>query len=157
MKKGMLTSAIGMAENTVKFDFKELTFFAAELVNASEDFNQFIIDYLNEMANKFLRQVIKKTPVDTGNLRNSWVIGDVSGDGIEMSIEVGNAAEYADFVEYGHRGKYVPALGVTLFTDRFWTEGKFMMKLTSERIRWEMPKRLKKMYDEWCKQYRSLI
>jgi hypothetical protein len=74
-----------------------------------------------------------------------------------MSIKIMNAAEYADSVEFGHRGKYVPALGVTLFTDRFFTEGKFMMKLTAERIRWEMPKRLKKMYNEWVRQHRSLI
>jgi hypothetical protein len=150
-------NVIGMAENTVKFDFKEFTFFTSELLNASRDFNQFIKDFLNEMANRFLRQVIKRTPVDTGNLRNSWVIEDVTGDGIEMSITIANSAEYADFVEYGHHGKYVPALGVTLFTDRFFTEGKFMMKLTAERIRWEMPKRLKKAYEQWVSKYRSLI
>ena len=146
-----------MAENTVKFDFKELTFFTSELLNASEDFDKFMKDFLRDMASRFLAKVIKLTPVDTGNLRNSWVIGNPTGEGIEMSIKIMNAAEYADLVEFGHRGKYVPALGVTLFTDRFFTEGKFMMKLTAERIRWEMPKRLKKAYDEWVSKYRSLV
>lgn len=146
-----------MAENTVKFDFKEFTFFTSELLNASEDFDKFMKDFLRDMASRFLAKVIKLTPVDTGNLRNSWVIGNPTGKGIEMSITIMNAAEYADSVEFGHRGKYVPALGVTLFTDRFFTEGKFMMKLTAERIRWEMPKRLKKAYEQWVSKYRSLV
>ena len=35
------------------------------------------------------------TPVDTGNLRNSWQ-KEMSGD----SVEVGSATEYANYVEY---------------------------------------------------------
>ena len=40
------------------------------------------------------------TPVDTGNLRNSWQ-KEMSGD----SVEVGNNVEYSPFVEFGHRVK----------------------------------------------------
>lgn len=41
------------------------------------------------------------TPVDTGNLRNSWKTRMIS----PQRVEVSNNAEYAAHVEYGHRVK----------------------------------------------------
>ena len=41
------------------------------------------------------------TPVDTGNLRNSWKTRMIN----PQRVEVSNNAEYAAHVEYGHRVK----------------------------------------------------
>ena len=46
-------------------------------------------------------RAVNNTPVDTGNLRNSWKMRLV---GINRA-EVSNNAEYAAHVEYGHRVK----------------------------------------------------
>lgn len=46
------------------------------------------------------RDTKAKTPVDTGNLRNSFT-NDVRAD--EKSVYIGSNVEYAPYIEYGHR------------------------------------------------------
>jgi hypothetical protein len=84
-----------------------------------------------EITKKALRIVQKNTPVRQkggGNLRRSWQATNVQVSGGNMWVEIYNGADYAIYVEMGHRGVYVPKLGKVMWTDRRWTEGKFMLQ-----------------------------
>ncbi|RKD22551.1 hypothetical protein BEP19_09830 [Ammoniphilus oxalaticus] len=80
----------------------------------------------NRIAQLALRKVKLMTPVDTGNLRNTWK-SDVVKKGDTYIIVIYNQTEYASFVEKGHR-KVVAGKTVG------WVEGKFMLKLTEEEM-----------------------
>ena len=55
--------------------------------------------FLKVEAEELLGGARDKTPVDTGALRSHWVRGQPSSG----TVEVGNTANYAAHVEYGHR------------------------------------------------------
>lgn len=55
--------------------------------------------FLKMEAEELLGAARDKTPVDTGALRLNWVRGQPQGG----TVEVGNTADYAAHVEYGHR------------------------------------------------------
>lgn len=103
-------------------------------------FEEFLRSFIVKIAERFIRTVKPKTPVDTGELRRSWQIGQVNWMKDNVEIEILNGKEYASFVENGHRGKYVPALGVTMFTDKYVTMGRFMMRISTDIIRKYIPK-----------------
>lgn len=81
----------------------------------------------------YIRAAKKATPVDTGNLRRSWDVDDISHNGDRTDITIINAAEYAEYVDKGHRaGK------------SGWVEGKFMTTKAAEACdrngaRWARP------------------
>lgn len=118
-------------------DFKE---YYNQVGQAYLFFEEFLRHFIIKVAERFLKIVKPKTPVDTGELRRSWQIGQVNWMKENVEIEILNGKEYASFVEYGHRGKYVPALGVTLFTDKYVTVGRFMMRISMEIIRKYIPR-----------------
>lgn len=65
---------------------------------------------------------VKGTPVDTGNLRRSWKKSDVEYTNKEMVVKITNNADYASFVENGHRK-----------VNGGWQEGVFMNKNALDR------------------------
>ena len=97
--------------------------FSLDIKDFKEYYNQVGQAYL--LFEEFLRHFIIK-------------VADWMKENVE--IEILNGKEYASFVEYGHRGKYVPALGVTLFTDKYVTVGRFMMRISMEIIRKYIPR-----------------
>lgn len=54
------------------------------------------------MGHKIVREVKRKTPVDTGNLRRRWFFKVEERNG-EVVIVISNDAEYAAAVNNGHR------------------------------------------------------
>lgn len=66
---------------------------------------EFIESCAKELAARLLRKVKKGTPVDTGHLRKSWMVGEVHKNGDTYEIEVINPVAYASYVAYGHRTK----------------------------------------------------
>ena len=84
-----------------------------------------------------------------GNLRRSWQVGNVVRRGNAFEIEVFNTAEYASYVEYGHRqtqGRYVPALGKRLKNG--WVKGRFMLTVSEEYMRLQLHAVLEKRLAE---------
>lgn len=80
-----------------------------------------------------------------GNLRRSWQIGNIVRKDGGWEVEVFNTAEYASYVEYGHRqqpGRYVPALGKRLKAS--WGRGHFMMTISEMELRAQAPSILEK-------------
>lgn len=57
---------------------------------------------LHEAAREVLKQAVMNTPVDTGNLKQSW---DCFVDEGELKATIGNPNEYAIYVEFG-TGQY---------------------------------------------------
>ena len=60
------------------------------------------------------RETKRRTPVDTGTLRNSWHT-DVERNGKVIHVEVGSNVEYAVYVEFGTSkmtGRHMLANGV---------------------------------------------
>lgn len=134
-----------------KVDFRELEKFAKRMQQAQEEnvFDQFFRDFLLEMARRAYNKMYKRTPVDTGQLRDNWQIGDVRKEGDTYIIEIFNETPYASFVEYGHRqnvGQYVPTIRKRL--KRPWVEGRFFMTISANEIEQELPKYLDKRLDK---------
>lgn len=120
-----------------KFDFREFENIAKAFQRTLDErvIERFIRDFLMEMAMRAMRKVKKRTPVDTGELRNSWKLGNVEKHGDAYQVELFNNTHYASFLEYGHRaGKNLTK----------WVEGRFMMTISMQEIERELPQYLEK-------------
>ncbi|QOS98113.1 HK97 gp10 family phage protein [Brevibacterium sp. JNUCC-42] len=95
---------------------------------------RFIRDFLLEMAYRAERKIKKRTPVDEGELRRNWRVGNVDRHGNAYVVELINLTEYAPFVEYGHRTRGGGG----------WVEGRFMMTISMKEIEKEFPTYLEK-------------
>lgn len=87
-----------------------------------------------------------------GNLRDAWVVSDVSKHGNTYEITVINNLDYASYVEYGHRqtpGRYVPALGKSLKVS--WVKGRFMLTISEQEVKTLAPELLNDMLYEALK------
>ena len=84
------------------FDYHELKVLTERIGKELED-ESLMPELLGKVGLKFVRQVKKATPVQTGNLRRKWYIKDPIKSGGGWSVEVANNAEYAEFVNNGHR------------------------------------------------------
>jgi len=142
-----------MGQKWGEFDFDEIRRFARNLKELEKALPGFIEECVREVALRLLAKVVPRTPVDTGELRRGWTIGQVQRINGGWQVEVINPVEYALYVEYGHRGVYVPALGVTLHVDTHWTEGKFMLTISEQELERELPAILAKKQDQFLKRF----
>lgn len=151
-----------------KLDMKELLEYSKKLTKASDGFEDFLKDFLIEMANRIIAKTKPRTPVDTGALRSSWGIetektkvvestnnqgrkmlktirtGDIKYNGKEISLILSNPMEYATEIEYGHR---IVRNGAEVG----WYEGRFMLKTSIDEIRKQIPHRYIEEFNAWCK------
>ena len=130
-----------------KVDFRQFEKFVKQFESlTNEDFEELCKDIVKRLAAELLKKVKPRTPVNQslpndvnfhgggGTLQNAWTIGNVLKNGGVYCVEVINPTHYAPFVEKGHRGVYVPEVGVTLHLDTHWTEGVFMLTIAEEEI-----------------------
>ena len=124
-----------------RMDMSELHKFQSQLQQmATQEKQKLYEDCLKELAARFLRKVIKRTPVISGQLRRGWsaLLKDairVQKIGSTYRIELVNNTEYASYVEYGHRqtpGRFVPAIGKQL--KESFVEGQFCMTLSAREV-----------------------
>lgn len=113
-------------------------------------------DISNELAQRLLRKVKKRTPTGVygdkevhfttkegkdvhfiahdgrtgGTLKRGWDVTRVQRSGYSYSIEVFNDVEYAIYVEYGHRNR----------NHRGWVPGRFMLTISEKEIEAITPK-----------------
>lgn len=155
---------------STEFDYRQFKKFVKSLDDASnkQDFEKFLKQFLLEMAQRVVAKAKKRTPVDTGFLRESYFIGNeskgvyrgesgkgnasVSSFSTSASIEsvkvvgknfeivIGNQAEYASFQEYGY----------TLRNGQ-WKDGHFMLTMSIDEIQKQIPKRLEKEFLQYLK------
>lgn len=80
---------------------------------------EFYKQILMELVLRLDAKVKLNTPVDTGNLRRNWRVGEVTKRGNVYEVEYFNNTEYAAAVEFGHRtrggsdvrGRYMLTIG----------------------------------------------
>lgn len=106
-----------------KADFKEFKKFAEKVSEA--DVQKLHEDIVKDLAARALRKIVKTTPVDTGNLKRNWKVGNVKKTGDTYEIEIYNNTEYAPYIEYGHRTKN--GLG--------YVQGRFMMTIAVAEVK----------------------
>lgn len=142
-----------MSRRWGEFDFGELKRFAKNLEEMEKALPGFIEECVREVALRLLAKVVPRTPVKTGKLRNNWTVGEVQKVAGGYEIEVLNPTEYAIYVEYGHRGVFVPSLGKTLHLNTRWTEGRFMLTISEQELERELKDILAKKQEAFLKKF----
>lgn len=104
--------------------------------------DRFIRELLTELAYRALRKVKKRTPVDSGDLRRKWTVGEIQRKGNGYVVEIYNNTEYASFVEHGHRKRGGSG----------WVEGRFMMTISLQEIERELPRFIQKKQEDLLRQ-----
>ena len=126
-------------------DMKELVDYSKKLADSVDGFGDFLKSFLIEMANRIIAKTkYPRTPKDTGALRNAWCVGNVKHSGKNLYVELKNPMKYASFIEYGHR---IVRGGVEVG----WYEGRFMLKISIDEVKAQMPLRYRKQFHDWCK------
>lgn len=82
-------------------DMKDFIEYTENFKELQQEFDNFLKNWVTKQGNILITKTKERTPVDTGNLRNSWDLGKYERQGATATIEVNNNAEYASFVEYG--------------------------------------------------------
>ena len=155
---------------TSDFDYSQFEKLVNNFDKMTNEFDTFIRKFLLQMAYRTLARAAKRTPVDTGFLREAWYVGNESkrikynessgqfgsdyasafaqkatldsvkviGDSIEVVI--GNIAEYASFIEFGHA-----------YTNGGWYNGKYMLTISIEEIQQQIPKRFEVEFNKFLK------
>lgn len=126
-----------------KVDYKQLVMLRDRLEKLQEaDLKKFQEDMVKELAARLLRKAVKRTPVDSGWLRNGWFIGGTHYNNGMYEVEVYNNTEYASYVELGHRTK----------DHTGWVAGRFMLLISEKELEQDaekiIEKRLMKMLGE---------
>ena len=113
------------------------------------DASDLVDDIVRAAGQRCLSKTIKRTPVDTGQLRKNWEMHEPVKRGFNHTVDIENPVEYATCVEFGHRirhrqtvGRYVPQIGKRLV--RPYVEGKYikpvyMAMKSVEEIKEELP------------------
>ncbi len=104
---------------SLKIDTKQMDKFVAQLKKKSDSLGRSVCEEgLNKLSAEALRRTKNNTPRDTGNLVRSWMVTPgVTKEGNTYKKELYNTADYAVYVEYGHRTR----------NHKGWIPGQFMM------------------------------
>ena len=125
--------------SVVKIDKKQLVQFEQQMQRlSSHEAAKFTKQAIVEVGNRFVDIAKKETPVDTGFMRRQWKANPPQKHGHEHSVDVVNAAEYAQYVDQGHRqGK------------SGWVKGQFFVKRAEEQVARETPPALIKKLNKF--------
>lgn len=137
-----------MGKSTVSVDLKDLKSFA-KFLNSGANTKEIIRKSVNELGQQHLANVIKRTPVDNGKLRESWKaeVKEIV-DGYEATVSTN--VLYAPYVNYGHRqevGRFVKAIGKRL--KQPWVEGSFFIQRAEAQTVKSIEKVVAKHLKKW--------
>lgn len=153
----------------VTVDFRELERLGEQVAKIQRELQgDFIEKLAKDIAARFLRKVIKRTPVGVydgstyrcakiggqthkghkvtgkvgGTLKRAWTTNNknmrIVRSGTILSIDIINPTEYASYVEYGHRTP----------DHTKWIEGHFMMTISAKEIEGIAPALLQKRIEQ---------
>lgn len=129
----------------MKIDTKVLKDYRNSLGKFKRVTDEIFMEAVYEVAGRVFRATVKNTPVDTGWLRESWNIDDVKKKGSVYEIEISNDAEYASYVEYGHR---IVRGGNTLG----WKDGIFMLTISEKNLEKVMDRIFQRKFEKRFKE-----
>ena len=138
-------------------NLKEFNQLQDKISKMNNEFENFLKEYMVEMAEMVIAKAKRKTPVGTpestgipnyvgGTLRRNWQIGDVRRVGNNIEVEILNPTEYATEVEYGHR--IMGGAGHSIEVG--WKDGRFMLTTSVNEIRAQMPLRYAQKLKTYC-------
>lgn len=136
---------------SVRVDTQELRQFKEKLESINTD--SLLKEIAADLAARLLRKVKKRTPVDTGELRQNWQVSNIRLFERFCVVEIYNSTEYAEYMEFGHRqtpGRYVPAIGKRL--KKAWVPGKFMLTLSAKELENMKDRIVRRKVEEWLKE-----
>ena len=139
---------------------KDMIAFAHALLKIRDDYKEFIRRFMLEIGMRTIAQTKALTPVDTGDLRDRWELGEVVIEGGFAYVNIINSMNYASFVEDGHiqRSRWVPGAwhgdsfvydptaktGMKLQTK--WIPGQHMARISLMEIERQLPARYDKAF-----------
>lgn len=130
--------------------WEETVQYLKNIQGASQKYDSFIRGFLLRMALKCLRRTKQLTPVDDGQLRNSWQISEVMREGEELYVIIHTVGcDYASFVEDGHwqRSRFLPIY----YLDNGSTKGRQMA--ADIRAKYGADAKGVKLRDKWIPGY----
>ena len=138
-------------------DLREFKQLQEKISKMDNEFENFLKEYMVEMAERVIAKTKPRTPVGTpestgipnyvgGTLRRNWQLGKIIAEGKKISVEILNPTEYATEVEYGHR--IMGGAGHSIEVG--WKDGRFMLTISVNEIRNQMPLRYAQKLKAYC-------
>lgn len=138
-------------------DLREFKQLQDKISKMDNEFENFLKEYMVEMAERVIAKTKPRTPVGTpestgipnyvgGTLRRNWQLGKIIAEGKKISVEILNPTEYATEVEYGHR--IMGGAGHSIEVG--WKDGRFMLTTSVNEIRAQMPLRYAQKLKTYC-------
>lgn len=127
----------------IRVDIKGLDDSLKKLKDLPQIFDEELSKAMNDEGLDWRDDVRANTPVDSGDLRRSWIFAGVEKSGFIFEMDLSNNLEYVDYVEYGHRqepGRFVPAIGKRLKAN--YVSGYYMLRDGTNRLEESLPKSL---------------
>lgn len=136
-----------MSNRWGKTDFGQLKDFCRRLERLSKaDMDRFCTQAAKDLAGRLLAKVKKRTPVDTGALRDAWTVTPVGHRGDRYTTVVLNNIFYAIYVEYGHRKFAQVRVGVdeggsVQYGKKYvgYQEPRYMLTISTEELERQAP------------------
>lgn len=122
-------------------DMNDFVKYTKEFKSMQADFEQFLKNWITKQGKILIEKTKARTPVDTGNLRNSWFLGNFERQGTKAQIGINNNAEYASFVEYGTPARL----------NWKWADGAKMLTKSLYDIEQSMPEDFDKAFTAFLK------
>jgi len=122
-------------------DMKDFVKYVENFKDMEKDFEAFLKNWITKQGDKLIASTKARTPVDTGNLRNSWSLGEYQRQGTSASIGINNSAEYASIIEYGTPKR----------PNWKWAGGAHMMTISMNELLRDMPELFDKAFSEFLK------
>lgn len=121
----------------IKVEISELEKYRNSFLQVSVGFNKWLYHFLEKSAEKYIKKVKLRTPVDTGKLKDSWImLRPVVKSGM-IEVVIVNTAYYASFVEFGHAKPYKSGASPG---SSDWVDGYFVLTITEEDVQRILPK-----------------
>lgn len=120
------------------FDYSEFEKYSRNFTRMTNEYNSWIKQFITSEGMRFIAGVKRRTPVDTGDLRDHWQLDGITRSGNELHCWFVNSMNYATFVEYGHAKPYKAGAAEG---SPDWVQGSFMMTVTLDEIYKKMPAR----------------
>ena len=130
------------------FDFTEFQEYRNNFMKMYTEYQKWLYEFIGNEGLRFIRAVKLRTPVDTGDLRNHWMLQDITREGDVLHCWFVNPMYYATFVEYGHAKPY--KAGATEGSSD-WVEGYFMIEISLDEIHRKMPARFDREFIKYMK------
>ena len=127
----------------IRVDIKGLDDSLKKLKDLPRVFDEELSKAMNDEGLDWRDDVRANTPVDSGDLRRSWIFAGVEKSGFIFEMDLSNNLEYAEYVEYGHRqetGRFVPAIGKRLKAN--YVSGYYMLRDGTNKLEESLPKSL---------------